>query len=91
MDVALCLLQDECPEVRHEASIFASLVVQQQPEPGTSLKEPCAVLQSNKGLVSLLHLLLEKFWDCPETFERLVHHLPTTELSNALAELETKG
>ncbi|XP_054852467.1 thyroid adenoma-associated protein homolog isoform X2 [Eublepharis macularius] len=90
IDVAISLLQDEDREVRLAASIFASLVAQRQPlevpPPGT-----CALLHSNKGLVGLLHLLLEEFWDCPETFASLVRRLPTTDLSSALAELEDKG
>ncbi|XP_053136408.1 thyroid adenoma-associated protein homolog isoform X2 [Hemicordylus capensis] len=89
IDVALCLLQDEDQEVRHEVSTFASLLV--QPVSGDPVQGCCDLLQSNKGMVSLLHLLLEKFWDCPETFASLVHHLPTTDLSSALTELEAKG
>ncbi|XP_060105500.1 thyroid adenoma-associated protein homolog isoform X2 [Heteronotia binoei] len=91
IDTAISLLQDEDQEVRLEASIFASLVVQRQAPSGVPSPGSCALLHSNKGLVDLLHLLLEKFWHCPETFASLVHHLPTTDLNEALTELEDKG
>ncbi|XP_053225019.1 uncharacterized protein LOC128403894 isoform X5 [Podarcis raffonei] len=90
--VAVCLLQDEDQEVRHEASIFASLVAQrQQAALGLPPQSGCILLQSNKGLVLLLQFLLEKFGDCPEAFASLVCHLPSVDLGDALAELEAKG
>ncbi|XP_048371009.1 thyroid adenoma-associated protein homolog isoform X1 [Sphaerodactylus townsendi] len=91
INVAISLLQDEDHEVRLEATIFASLVVQRQPPLGVSSPGGCALLHSNKGLVSLFHLLVEEFWVCPETFACLVHHLPSTDLSDTLADLEDKG
>ncbi|XP_077776975.1 tRNA (32-2'-O)-methyltransferase regulator THADA-like isoform X3 [Podarcis muralis] len=90
--VAVCLLQDEDQEVRHEASIFASLVAQgRQAASGLPPQSGCILLQSNKGLVLLLQFLLEKFGDCPEAFASLVCHLPSVDLGDALAELEAKG
>ncbi|XP_066466034.1 tRNA (32-2'-O)-methyltransferase regulator THADA-like isoform X2 [Tiliqua scincoides] len=91
IDVAISLLQDEEREVRHEASIFASLASQLWYISGALPQSSCDLLQSNKGLLGLLQLLLEKFWDCSETFASLVHHLPAVDLSSALTELETKG
>ncbi|XP_061458586.1 tRNA (32-2'-O)-methyltransferase regulator THADA-like isoform X2 [Rhineura floridana] len=91
-DAAVCLLQDEDQEVRQEASIFASLVVQQQQiASGLAPQSSCVLLQSNKGLLCLLEFLLEKFGNCPEAFATLVRHLPTADLSEALTELEAQG
>ncbi|XP_042297557.1 thyroid adenoma-associated protein homolog isoform X2 [Sceloporus undulatus] len=84
IDAGIGLLQDEDREVRHEAAIFASLVVV-PPQDG------CIWLQTNKALLGLLHLLQEKFGSLPEAFATLVHHLPTINLSSALTELEAKG
>ncbi|XP_060125391.1 tRNA (32-2'-O)-methyltransferase regulator THADA-like isoform X3 [Zootoca vivipara] len=90
--VAVRLLQDEDQQVRHEASIFASLVAQRrQVASGLPPQSGCILLQSNKGLVLLLQCLLEKFGDCPEAFATLVCHLPSTDLGDALTELEAKG
>ncbi|KAH0625585.1 hypothetical protein JD844_015164 [Phrynosoma platyrhinos] len=84
IDAGIGLLQDEDHEVRHEAAIFASLVV-------VPPQNDCIWLQTNKALLGLLHLLLEKFGSFPETFATLVHHLPTINLSSALTKLEAKG
>ncbi|KAJ7309651.1 hypothetical protein JRQ81_007708 [Phrynocephalus forsythii] len=92
IDAGVCLLQDEDQEVRKEASVFASLLVQQQqPIPGVPPRSTAVLLHTNKALHSLLTLLLEQLGGRPETFTYLVRHLPTVEASDALAELETKG
>lgn len=91
IDVAVGLLQDEDPEVRQEASVFASLVAEQRSSLEALPQGSCNLLQSNKGLLCLLQLLLEKFWDYPETFACLVRRLPTMDLGSALTELETEG
>ncbi|XP_067396014.1 tRNA (32-2'-O)-methyltransferase regulator THADA-like isoform X2 [Emydura macquarii macquarii] len=85
MDMGIYLLQDEDQEVRREASVFASLV---QHLSGAQPRDSCVFIQGNKGLVCLLHLLLEKFWHCQETLHSLLQHLPTLDLSNILTELE---
>uniref|UniRef100_A0A8C4WH50 Thyroid adenoma-associated protein homolog n=1 Tax=Gopherus evgoodei TaxID=1825980 RepID=A0A8C4WH50_9SAUR len=85
MDMGIYLLQDEDQEVRREASVFASLV---QHVSGAKPQDSCVFIQGNRGLVCLLHVLLEKFWGCQETFEFLLRHLPTMDLSNILTELE---
>ncbi|XP_032620614.1 tRNA (32-2'-O)-methyltransferase regulator THADA-like isoform X1 [Chelonoidis abingdonii] len=85
MDMGIYLLQDEDQEVRREASVFASLV---QHVSGAQPQDRCVFIQGNRGLVCLLHVLLEKFWGCQETFEFLLRHLPTLDLSNILTELE---
>ncbi|XP_050779936.1 thyroid adenoma-associated protein homolog isoform X1 [Gopherus flavomarginatus] len=85
MDMGIYLLQDEDQEVRREASVFASLV---QHVSGAKPQDSCVFIQGNRGLVCLLHVLLEKFWGCQETFEFLLRHLPTLDLSNILTELE---
>ncbi|XP_039360755.1 thyroid adenoma-associated protein homolog isoform X3 [Mauremys reevesii] len=85
MDMGIYLLQDEDPEVRREASVFASLV---QHVSGAQPQDSCVFIQGNRGLVCLLRVLLEKFWGCQETFEFLLRHLPTLDLSNILTELE---
>ncbi|EMP40256.1 Thyroid adenoma-associated protein like protein [Chelonia mydas] len=85
MDMGIYLLQDEDQEVRREASVFASLV---QHMSGAQPQDSCVFIQGNRGLVCLLHVLLEKFWGCQDTFEFLLRHLPTLDLSNILTELE---
>ncbi|XP_074868772.1 tRNA (32-2'-O)-methyltransferase regulator THADA-like isoform X2 [Carettochelys insculpta] len=85
MDMGIYLLQDEDQEVRREASVFASLV---QHRSGAQPRDSCVFIQGNRGLECLLHILLEKFSGCQETFDSLLRHLPTLELSNILAELE---
>uniref|UniRef100_A0A452I171 Uncharacterized protein n=1 Tax=Gopherus agassizii TaxID=38772 RepID=A0A452I171_9SAUR len=85
MDMGIYLLQDEDQEVRREASVFASLV---QHVSGAKPQDSCVFIQGNRGLVCLLHVLLEKFWGCQETFEFLLRHLPTLDLSNILTEVE---
>ncbi|CAM4564660.1 tRNA (32-2'-O)-methyltransferase regulator THADA-like isoform X1 [Lepidochelys kempii] len=85
MDMGIYLLQDEDQEVRREASVFASLV---QHMLGAQPQDSCVFIQGNRGLVCLLHVLLEKFWGCQDTFEFLLRHLPTLDLSNILTELE---
>ncbi|KAM9118287.1 tRNA (32-2'-O)-methyltransferase regulator THADA-like isoform 2-T2 [Pangshura tecta] len=85
MDMGIYLLQDEDQEVRREASVFASLV---QHVSGAQPQDSCVFIQGNRGLVCLLHVLLEKFWGCQETFELLLRHLPMLDLSNILTELE---
>nr|XP_025046325.1 thyroid adenoma-associated protein homolog [Pelodiscus sinensis] len=85
MDMGIYLLQDEDQEVRREASVFASLV---QHMSGAQPWDSCVFIQGNRGLVCLLHVLLEKFWGCQETFEALLRHLPTLDVSSILTELE---
>ncbi|KAJ6656538.1 hypothetical protein lerEdw1_003664 [Lerista edwardsae] len=91
IDVAIGLLQDGDPEVRQEASVFASLVAEQRNGSGALPQSSCHWLQSNKGLLCLLQLLLETFGDCPETFACLVRRLPAMDLGSALTELEADG
>ncbi|KAM8797588.1 tRNA (32-2'-O)-methyltransferase regulator THADA-like [Eudromia elegans] len=86
INVGIHLLQDEEQEVRHEASKFASLVLQ---PPGEQLQEGCISVQANTGLLGLLQLLLEEFGDHPETFGSLLQQLPLLDLSSILEELET--
>ncbi|XP_077164125.1 tRNA (32-2'-O)-methyltransferase regulator THADA-like isoform X2 [Paroedura picta] len=88
---AISLLQDEDQDVRLEVSLFASLIVQGQPLSRVPSPGSRPWLHSNKGLVGLLHLLLEEFWRCPETFASLVRHLPNADLHKALVELEDQG
>ncbi|XP_072839234.2 tRNA (32-2'-O)-methyltransferase regulator THADA [Pogona vitticeps] len=92
LDAGIRLLQDEDQEVRKEASVFASLLMQQQqPFSRVPRQSTSVLLQTNKALLSILTLVREQFGDCPQTFVYLAHHLPTAEARDALTELETKG
>ncbi|XP_063171374.1 tRNA (32-2'-O)-methyltransferase regulator THADA-like [Candoia aspera] len=91
IEAAICLLQDEDQEVRHEAASFASCLVQMPPPvQQVQPQHSCLLLQSTKALLSLLQFLLETFGDHPSTFASLMHHLPMMELHEIL-ELETQG
>ncbi|XP_069071300.1 tRNA (32-2'-O)-methyltransferase regulator THADA-like isoform X1 [Pleurodeles waltl] len=81
--LGLQLLQDEDQAVRQEAEGFASLV-------WSSVQVQTVVIkvQSNKGLVCLLELLLHHFWSCNETFHTLLQHLHSAELEETFHELQ---
>ncbi|KAF2977340.1 hypothetical protein EK904_006247 [Melospiza melodia maxima] len=85
INVAIHLLQDEEPEVRHEASGFASLLRQ---SPGELLQDGCIFVQDNVGLQSLLELLLGEFGEHPETFNSLLQHIPVLDVRSVVEELE---
>ncbi|XP_051979593.1 thyroid adenoma-associated protein homolog [Xyrauchen texanus] len=75
------LLQDESPQVRAKAAVFASLLCcSRQPE----APQRCFNMQVNQVLCSLLDLLLEEFWDTSGALEALVCHLPDCDLNDIL-------
>ncbi|XP_054029210.1 thyroid adenoma-associated protein homolog [Dryobates pubescens] len=85
INVGIHLLQDEEREVRHEASVFASLL---QHHPRELLQGSCIFVQDTMGLQVLLQLLLEEFGELPETFDLLLRHLPILDLRGIVEGLE---
>ncbi|KTG32675.1 hypothetical protein cypCar_00004024 [Cyprinus carpio] len=86
ISTGICLLQDESPQVRAKAAVFASLLccsVRRPEEP-----QECFYMQANRALHSLLSLLLEEFWDASCALEALVCHLPDCDLNAVLKELK---
>ncbi|XP_059407167.1 thyroid adenoma-associated protein homolog isoform X2 [Carassius carassius] len=84
ISTGIYLLQDESPQVRVKAAVFASLLrcsVRRPEEP-----QKCFYMQANLALHSLLDLLLEEFWDASCALEALVCHLPDCDLNAALKE-----
>ncbi|XP_069476045.1 tRNA (32-2'-O)-methyltransferase regulator THADA-like isoform X2 [Ambystoma mexicanum] len=81
--VGLHLLQDEDQTVRQEAEGFASLVWCSVQPGMLTIK-----IHSNKGLMCLLQLLLDRFWSCRETFPTLLLHLPSADLGEVMEELQ---
>ncbi|XP_026068454.1 thyroid adenoma-associated protein homolog [Carassius auratus] len=84
ISTGIYLLQDESPQVRAKAAVFASLLrcsVRRPEEP-----QKCFYMQANLALHSLLDLLLEEFWDASCALEALVCHLPDCDLNAALKE-----
>ncbi|KAK7164223.1 hypothetical protein R3I94_002828 [Phoxinus phoxinus] len=83
ISTGIYLLQDESPQVRAKAAVFASLLCcSRRPEaPGR-----CFYMQVNQALRSLLDLLLEEFWDSSGALEALVCHLPDCDLNVLLKE-----
>lgn len=84
ISTGIYLLQDESPQVRAKAAVFASLLhcsVRRPEEP-----QKCFYMQANLALHSLLNLLLEEFWDASCALEALVCHLPDCDLNAALKE-----
>ncbi|XP_030647585.1 thyroid adenoma-associated protein homolog [Chanos chanos] len=76
----VCLLQDECVQVRMMATRFASLI--------TSPRRPSFPTHVNQSMHSLLDLLLQEFWDSPDTWEVLIGQLPQCELSMVLRDTQ---
>ncbi|OXB64697.1 hypothetical protein ASZ78_008773 [Callipepla squamata] len=85
INVSIHLLQDEDPDVRHEAAGFASLV---QCSVGQQGGDGCIFVQGNVGLLGLLQLLLDEFGHHPETFGSLLQHLPQPDLKAIVEDLE---
>lgn len=85
INMSIHLLQDEDPDVRHEAAGFASLVQHGLGQPGG---DGCIFVQGNVGLLSLLQLLLDEFGHHPETFGSLLQHLPQPNLRAIVEDLE---
>ncbi|XP_021268661.1 thyroid adenoma-associated protein homolog isoform X2 [Numida meleagris] len=85
INVSIHLLQDEDPDVRHEAAGFASLVQRGVGKPGG---DGCIFVQGNVGLLGLLQLLLDEFGQHPETFSSLLQHLPQPDLRAIVEDLE---
>uniref|UniRef100_A0A803XWF0 DUF2428 domain-containing protein n=1 Tax=Meleagris gallopavo TaxID=9103 RepID=A0A803XWF0_MELGA len=85
INMSIHLLQDEDPDVRHEAAGFVSLV---QHGLGQSGGGGCIFVQGNVGLLSLLQLLLDEFGHHPETFDSLLQHLPQPNLRAIMEDLE---
>ncbi|XP_056313525.1 thyroid adenoma-associated protein homolog [Danio aesculapii] len=87
ISTGLYLLQDESPDVRAKAAIFASLLCcSRQPE----APQRCFHMQANQALRSLLDLLLEEFWDISGALEALLCHLPHCDLNIVLKEAKEK-
>ncbi|XP_067262845.1 tRNA (32-2'-O)-methyltransferase regulator THADA isoform X2 [Chanodichthys erythropterus] len=83
INTGIYLLQDESPQVRAKAAIFASLLCcSRQPE----APQRCFYMQVNQALHSLLDLLLERFWDASGALEALMCHLPDCDLNVLLKE-----
>ncbi|XP_036383176.1 thyroid adenoma-associated protein homolog [Megalops cyprinoides] len=85
LSTGLYLLQDENQQVRTEAACFASTVGHMwkgKPE------EPCFQMQVNQGMLCLLDMLLEEFWDSRDTLEALMCHLPESDLKTLLEEVQ---
>ncbi|XP_043924630.1 thyroid adenoma-associated protein homolog [Protopterus annectens] len=85
VNIAIRLLQDEDQAVRLQTARFATLV---QPQHQGSA-DNIMFVQSNWGLVCLLKLLVQDFWDCGETFEMLLQHLEDHTFCTALEEHRT--
>nr|XP_015221939.1 PREDICTED: thyroid adenoma-associated protein homolog isoform X1 [Lepisosteus oculatus] len=83
INTAIHLLQDESQQIRTEAAKFAS-VLHSLWKGGTEGQGPCFQMQVNQGLLGLLELLLEEFWDSPGTLGALLSHLPDGDLKEAL-------
>ncbi|XP_016143827.1 uncharacterized protein [Sinocyclocheilus grahami] len=84
ISTGIYLLQDESPQVRAKAAVFASLLccsVRQPEDP-----QKCFYMQVNRALRSMLDLLLEEFWDASCALEALVCHLPDCDLNAVLKE-----
>lgn len=85
INTGIYLLQDESPEVRAKAAMFASLLSSsQQPD----APQRCFFMQVNQALRSLLDLLLEEFWNTSGALEALVCHLPDCDLNVILHEVK---
>ncbi|XP_043096293.1 thyroid adenoma-associated protein homolog isoform X2 [Puntigrus tetrazona] len=84
ISTGIYLLQDESPQVRVKAAVFASLLSCSVRRPEDPQK--CFYMQVNRALHSLLDLLLEKFWDASCALEALVCHLPDCDLNAVLKE-----
>ncbi|XP_039515699.1 thyroid adenoma-associated protein homolog isoform X2 [Pimephales promelas] len=83
ISTGIYLLQDESPQVRAKAAVFASLLCgSRRPEAPCR----CFYMQVNQALRSLLDLLLEEFWDSSGALEALVCHLPDCDLNVLLKE-----
>ncbi|KAJ8415279.1 hypothetical protein AAFF_G00422590 [Aldrovandia affinis] len=82
ISTALHLLQDEDARVREEAARFASAAGQGR------AGEPCPQVQVNQAVLRLLDLLLEEFWDSPDTLRALLCHLPDCDLSASLGDVQ---
>ncbi|XP_077097436.1 tRNA (32-2'-O)-methyltransferase regulator THADA isoform X7 [Siphateles boraxobius] len=83
ISTGIYLLQDESPQVRAKAAVFASLLCcSRRPEAPWR----CFYMQVNQALRSLLDLLLEEFWDSSGALEALVCHLPDCDLNVLLKE-----
>uniref|UniRef100_A0A4W3JD75 Uncharacterized protein n=1 Tax=Callorhinchus milii TaxID=7868 RepID=A0A4W3JD75_CALMI len=74
----LRLLQDADQRVRKAAAKFATYIHLLSSGEGRDF----TYLQSNKGLVCLLEFLLANLWECEETFEMLMSHLPFIMMTN---------
>ncbi|MGH0163722.1 UNVERIFIED_CONTAM: hypothetical protein FKN15_062973 [Acipenser sinensis] len=86
VNTGVYLLQDEDPRVRGEAAKFASLVNSLWRKlPG---ERRCLHVQSSKGLLCLLELLLQEFGAGLETLELFLSHLPESDMGIVLQELE---
>ncbi|KAK1160136.1 hypothetical protein AOXY_G21641 [Acipenser oxyrinchus oxyrinchus] len=86
VNTGVYLLQDEDPRVRGEAAKFASLVNSLWRKlPG---ERSCLHVQSSKGLLCLLELLLQEFGAGLETLELFLSHLPGSDMGSVLQELE---
>ncbi|RXN31244.1 thyroid adenoma-associated -like protein [Labeo rohita] len=84
ISTGIYLLQDETPQVRAKAAVFASLLCCSVRRPEDPQK--CFHMQVNQALHSLLDLLLEEFWDASNALEALVCHLPDCDLNAVLKE-----
>uniref|UniRef100_A0A671R447 Thyroid adenoma-associated protein homolog n=1 Tax=Sinocyclocheilus anshuiensis TaxID=1608454 RepID=A0A671R447_9TELE len=84
ISTGIYLLQDESPQVRAKAAVFASLLCCSVRRPEDPQK--CFYMQVNRALHSLLDLLLEEFWDASCALEALVCHLPDCDLNAVLKE-----
>ncbi|XP_041644080.1 thyroid adenoma-associated protein homolog [Cheilinus undulatus] len=83
MNTGLFLLQDQSQQVRMKAACFTStLHHRRRGIPQRSVY----VRQVNQALPLLLDLLLEDFWDVPDTLEVLLCHLAQSELRLVLKE-----
>ncbi|XP_056119769.1 thyroid adenoma-associated protein homolog isoform X2 [Rhinichthys klamathensis goyatoka] len=83
ISTGIYLLQDESPQVRAKAAVFASLLCcSRRPE----APRRCFYMQVNQAMRSLLDLLLEEFWDSSGALEALVCHLPDCDLNVLLKE-----
>ncbi|XP_042193272.1 thyroid adenoma-associated protein homolog [Callorhinchus milii] len=80
----LRLLQDADQRVRKAAAKFATYIHLLSSGEGRDF----TYLQSNKGLVCLLEFLLANLWECEETFEMLMSHVPAADMSGILQQLE---
>ncbi|XP_067295363.1 tRNA (32-2'-O)-methyltransferase regulator THADA isoform X1 [Pseudorasbora parva] len=83
ISTGIYLLQDESPQVRAKAAVFASLLCcSRRPE----APQRCFYIQVNQALRSLLDLLLEEFWDARGALDALVCQLPDCDLNVLLKE-----